>query len=277
MFEDQENIQNKTGIAQGQPGQRVEDIFENTDSAPVASSQPPTQQINNGANISAKANFNNPNGHSALSSGKIKPVDNPAYQIVPKDQMSGSGNSSFPIKKILFIFFIIIFVLAFAGMSYAFWSGFDKNDFLELLGKKESQQPQNQVQDESQDLIEDQSQDEPEGQSDEDQEEVNSTSTSSWFDDFQQEQVENALDPFGDSDIKDTDQDGLTDLREAEIGTNPRLVDSDSDGLSDWEEANIFGTDPLKTDSDGDSYLDGEEVQNGYNPLGDGKLLDIEE
>ncbi|MCD4705431.1 hypothetical protein K8R66_05140 [bacterium] len=47
--------------------------------------------------------------------------------------------------------------------------------------------------------------------------------------------------------------------------------DSDGDGLSDQLEK-LFGLDPLNNDSDGDGYLDGEEIENGYNPLGEGKL-----
>ncbi|PJC41108.1 MAG: hypothetical protein CO042_00250, partial [Parcubacteria group bacterium CG_4_9_14_0_2_um_filter_41_8] len=101
--------------------------------------------------------------------------------------------------------------------------------------------------------------------------------SASLLDDFKQTQQDKALNPIAqDMSSKDTDQDGLTDAKEFDIGTNYRLVDSDNDGLSDWEEVSIFGTDPLDKDSDNDSYLDGEEVQNGYNPLGDGKLLDFE-
>lgn len=47
--------------------------------------------------------------------------------------------------------------------------------------------------------------------------------------------------------------------------------DSDSDGLTDDQE-NYFGTDSNKADTDGDGYKDGEEVKNGYNPNGVGKL-----
>lgn len=49
------------------------------------------------------------------------------------------------------------------------------------------------------------------------------------------------------------------------------VADLDNDGLSDEEEA-FYGTDPQNPDSDGDGYKDGEEVKNGYNPLGAGKL-----
>ncbi|MDF1497959.1 MAG: hypothetical protein P1P85_01195 [Patescibacteria group bacterium] len=47
---------------------------------------------------------------------------------------------------------------------------------------------------------------------------------------------------------------------------------ADNDGLSDYEETSIYKTDPNKTDTDGDGYSDGDEVKNGYNPLGEGKL-----
>jgi len=50
-------------------------------------------------------------------------------------------------------------------------------------------------------------------------------------------------------------------------------LDSDNDGLTDAKEFD-YGTDPNNPDTDGDSYLDGEEVENGYNPNGPGKLGD---
>ena len=48
-------------------------------------------------------------------------------------------------------------------------------------------------------------------------------------------------------------------------------IDSDSDGLSDMLES-IYGTDINNPDTDGDGYTDGEEVDNGYNPLGEGLI-----
>lgn len=69
----------------------------------------------------------------------------------------------------------------------------------------------------------------------------------------------------------DTDQDGLTDQREGELGTNPMKNDSDADGLMDGDEVLKYGTNPLNVDTDGDSYADGVEVQNGYSPRGAGK------
>jgi len=75
----------------------------------------------------------------------------------------------------------------------------------------------------------------------------------------------------------DTDRDGLTDLQEAEIGTNIKVADTDADGLSDYEEVNTWKTDPLDPDTDGDSFIDGAEVSSGYDPNGDGKLMELPE
>ena len=95
--------------------------------------------------------------------------------------------------------------------------------------------------------------------------------------------------------MKDTDSDGLTDGEEAQVGTNPILVDSDSDQLTDYEEVHVYFTNPLEIDTDedglsdfsevsvyfsdpnnidtdGDTYSDGVEVENGYSPVGGGKL-----
>lgn len=72
----------------------------------------------------------------------------------------------------------------------------------------------------------------------------------------------------------DTDGDGLTDGQEVLVyHTNPLKSDTDGDGLSDGDEVLVWKTDPLNPDTDGDGYPDGEEVQSGYNPLGRGKLL----
>lgn len=51
-----------------------------------------------------------------------------------------------------------------------------------------------------------------------------------------------------------------------------KIMDSDSDGLSDYEEKEIYKTNYLLPDTDGDGYLDGAEVNNGYNPNGEGLL-----
>jgi hypothetical protein len=48
-------------------------------------------------------------------------------------------------------------------------------------------------------------------------------------------------------------------------------TDTDKDGLSNIVEATL-GTDPAKADTDGDKYTDKDELLSGYNPLGAGKL-----
>lgn len=74
---------------------------------------------------------------------------------------------------------------------------------------------------------------------------------------------------------RDSDSDGLTDDEERTLKTNPRNHDSDSDHLFDFDEVYVYATDPLNPDTDGDGFLDGEEVKNGYNPKGAGKLFDV--
>ncbi len=74
---------------------------------------------------------------------------------------------------------------------------------------------------------------------------------------------------------RDSDNDGLKDLEEAELGTDPKKIDSDDDGLFDNEEVGVYKTDPLNPDTDGDGFTDGSEVKNGYDPKGNGKLFEV--
>lgn len=53
------------------------------------------------------------------------------------------------------------------------------------------------------------------------------------------------------------------------VGFDP--ADADEDGLA-LEQEQKYHTNPNMADSDGDGYLDGEEVVNGYNPMGKGRL-----
>lgn len=73
----------------------------------------------------------------------------------------------------------------------------------------------------------------------------------------------------------DSDNDGLSDDQEAQLGTDPRNPDTDGDRLFDREEVEVYKTDPLNKDTDGDTYEDGSEVQGGYDPKGPGKLIRI--
>jgi hypothetical protein len=58
----------------------------------------------------------------------------------------------------------------------------------------------------------------------------------------------------------DDDGDGLSNLYEKNLGTDPKNPDTDGDGLTDGEEVNIYGTNPKNNDTDGDTLLDGYEV-----------------
>ena len=65
---------------------------------------------------------------------------------------------------------------------------------------------------------------------------------------------------------EDADADGLTNLEEVRLGTDPVSPDTDLDGLPDGDELHL-GTDPLVPDTDGDGALDGWEADRGYDPL----------
>jgi len=54
----------------------------------------------------------------------------------------------------------------------------------------------------------------------------------------------------------DSDKDGLTDIEEKQVGTNPNLVDTDGDTLSDYQEVKVLKTNPLNVNTDGDRYND---------------------
>ncbi len=72
---------------------------------------------------------------------------------------------------------------------------------------------------------------------------------------------------------EDSDEDGLSDEEEEELGTDPLDPDTDGDGINDGEEGDI-GTDPTIPDTDGDGVEDGQEVDNGTDPVDPG--LDVD-
>lgn len=66
----------------------------------------------------------------------------------------------------------------------------------------------------------------------------------------------------------DTDNDGITNEREIELGTNPYEADTDGDGVNDYDEVDVYHSNPLSTDSDGDGVSDSEETtKHGTNPF----------
>ncbi|MEK9132824.1 MAG: hypothetical protein AAB606_03910 [Patescibacteria group bacterium] len=72
--------------------------------------------------------------------------------------------------------------------------------------------------------------------------------------------------------VNDADLDGLSNEEEKKFGTNSDMADTDKDGLLDKIELELYKTNPLKADTDGDGFEDGYEVRRGFNPNGPGKL-----
>lgn len=78
---------------------------------------------------------------------------------------------------------------------------------------------------------------------------------------------------------EDFDEDGLSNIKEINLGTSVTKRDSDGDGLLDNEEVNIYCTSPITYDTDGDKISDGDEIVLGLNPLNpisDGVTSDTE-
>ena len=65
----------------------------------------------------------------------------------------------------------------------------------------------------------------------------------------------------------DTDNDGLLDKLENQLGSNINKTDTDDDGLGDYQEYHIHKTKLTNPDTDGDGLDDGDEVANGFDPL----------
>lgn len=74
--------------------------------------------------------------------------------------------------------------------------------------------------------------------------------------------------------FEDPDEDGINNIVEISLGTNPLLADSDFDGLTDDQEI-ALGTDPMLPDTDEDGAEDGWEIDNGYDPLTFNKSFEV--
>jgi hypothetical protein len=76
-----------------------------------------------------------------------------------------------------------------------------------------------------------------------------------------------------DSQLLDTDGDGLADVDETALGTNPDDPDSDHDGLNDYLEVVVLKTNPLSADSDGDGIGDASDSTYNNCSLGAPRLI----
>ena len=64
----------------------------------------------------------------------------------------------------------------------------------------------------------------------------------------------------------DTDNDGLLDYIELDLGSDINKRDTDDDGISDFDEVEIFSTSPTRADTDGDGLDDGSEIRGNFDP-----------
>ena len=84
-------------------------------------------------------------------------------------------------------------------------------------------------------------------------------------------ETDNGFDPNDPSDAaKDVDGDGITNVNEVAMGTDPKNADSDGDGQNDGREQNS-GSDPSNSestfaDADADGMSDSYETANGFDP-----------
>lgn len=86
------------------------------------------------------------------------------------------------------------------------------------------------------------------------------------MDGWEWENLHNSPRGMNNSGSDDLDGDGLSNVQEYGLNTNPRVADTDGDGLSDGDEVS-YGTSSFETDSDGDTLLDGDEVARGLSPM----------
>ena len=68
------------------------------------------------------------------------------------------------------------------------------------------------------------------------------------------------------ADLADADGDGLADVTEQKLKTDPSNPDTDGDGLTDGDEEILAGSSALAADTDGDGFGDGLEVAAGSDP-----------
>lgn len=148
-------------------------------------------------------------------------IDNPTMKQIAltqeeQDELFGREKLSFAQKIIIVIIAIVVLGAILGGGVWLYVQVYG-NPVEEILSGQDSMQNLNT----------------------EVQAQAESTTTPVIEQNIQEQQEQNEISP-----IADTDEDGLSDIRERELGT-----------------------DPTNPDTDGDGYNDGEEVANGYSPL----------
>jgi hypothetical protein len=79
--------------------------------------------------------------------------------------------------------------------------------------------------------------------------------------------VADSEEPWFNSNLLDSDSDGIPDVEEIGLGSDPFSADGDNDTIDDYMELFVYGTDPMNNDSDSDAMPDGWEIQYGLDPL----------
>ena len=87
------------------------------------------------------------------------------------------------------------------------------------------------------------------------------TTPQSWRDKY----FPNCADVTVCGDDADPDHDGLSNLQEYKLGTDPNNPDSDQDGISDGDEVNVFGSNPLQSHTANDpKFSDSDYIKGGF-------------
>jgi hypothetical protein len=83
--------------------------------------------------------------------------------------------------------------------------------------------------------------------------------------DWRDKYFPNCTDAVVCGDSADPDRDGLTNIEEQKLGTDPNNPDSDQDGLADGDEVNVFAGDPLNSHTANDpKYSDANFMKGGF-------------
>ncbi len=210
---------------------------------------------------------------SALKSGKMQAVsntDDPATLTMPNglqiDQVVLKNNDGAKTKKMIAMLISILLLAALATFAYIYFVGNSDNI-------ADPTTTQDEVVDEEEATADEVAEEEATVDEVVEEEVIDEAAL-----DFDNDGLSNGKeDELGtDKLIPDTDNDGVFDWDEVELyESDPLEPDTDGDELGDYDEIFIWGTDPNQVDTDNDGYGDGVEANNGYNPFGDGDIEDF--